>query len=148
ARQGNAMHWDVDALLTSVLGHEEERWQAQNVTVPEKNLLALATMVAGLELTIFEAHPHPGILPEPEQFSPQRYRSLSGREATRNLAALEPDILGELFVLERVRPASALDTKRAKVLRELSWRLKPQSMAGFLERTARDFPRHACLPLL
>jgi hypothetical protein len=34
------------------------------------------------------------------------------------------------------------------VLRGLSWRLKPQSMAAFLERTARDFPHHGGLPLL
>jgi hypothetical protein len=148
ARGGSTTQWDADALLKSVLHHEEQRWKAQNVTVPEKNLLALSTMVAGLELNVLQSHSQPDILPKPAQFSPERYRSLSGREATTNLAPLEPDILGELFVLERVRPTSSIDRERARVLRELSWHLKPPSMAAFLERTARDFPSHAALPLL
>jgi len=97
-------------------------------------------MVAGVELKILQSHPQPDILPKPVQFSPERYRIMSGREATSNLAPLEPDMLGELFVLERVRPASVIDEQRGSVLRNLSWNLKPQPMAAFLERTARDFP--------
>ena len=133
-------------LIKEVLGREEERfWVPAGITENDKKLLALATMCGGIKLTdLNDLSQGKDLLAD---FDAGRYRILSGRDATERLAPLEPDILGELFTLNRLDPTSVLD-KRLESMRDLAWRLDPFGMAVFLDRTAQDFPRHeAFLPL-
>ena len=141
--------WDRTALIKDVLQREDEKyWQPARVTEKDKNLLALATMTGGMELDRLPTIETGDLLPNTRELSPDRYRVLSGQPATDELAPLEPDILGELFVLEHLKPAHRLDQSRAETLRRAAWECSPLGMFQFLSRAAMDFPDHEVLRLL
>ncbi|MEM8595786.1 MAG: tetratricopeptide repeat protein [Pseudomonadota bacterium] len=56
----------------------------------------------------------------------------------RFVAALEPDILGEWFVLSALAKGADLE-----FLHNEAWRLAPKAMAQFLVRLAQDFKEHS-----
>ena len=128
-------------LIGDVLDREEERfWKPAGITNADKDLLALATLCGGIGLTDLNALPQDrGLL---DGHDAKRYRVMSGRDASERLAPLEPDILGEWFVLHHLQPGNVLD-KRLEDMRNLAWRMAPYGMALFLDRALRDFPRHA-----
>jgi hypothetical protein len=82
------------------------------------------------------------LVPTEEEFNPERYRILSAQPAFTDLRPLEPNLLGELFVLEWVKPKHEADTSRLDVLRKLAWSKDAIGMSSFLRRTAADFPAH------
>ncbi|HEC14388.1 MAG TPA: hypothetical protein ENI72_01390 [Rhodospirillales bacterium] len=130
-----------EGLIGDVMVREEKRfWEPAGVTDADKDLLALATLCGGLELRDLKALPEgPGLL---KNYDAERFRTMSGRDAFERLAALEPDILGEWFVLDRLKPKNVLD-ERLESMRTLAWRMAPLAMAVFLDRAAQNFPRHA-----
>jgi hypothetical protein len=133
--------WQADGeLIGGVLVREEERfWKPAGITNADKDLLALATLCGGVGLGDLSALPEgPGLL---EGHDASRYRLMSSRDASERLAPLEPDILGEWFVLHHLQPGD-VPGKRLEGMRELAWRMAPRGMAVFLDRTSRDFPHH------
>jgi len=141
--------WDREALLGDVLEREDARhWQPAGISDGERNLLALATMTGGLDVGALASIKAPDLIPPPSAYDPHRYRVLSGQASEDRLAPYEPDILGELFVLERLRPAHTLDTDRAEAMRALAWSRSALGMATFLSHAAMDFPRHPTLRIL
>ena len=64
------------------------------------------------------------------------------------MAPLEPDLLGELFVLETLKPENVLYTAWAETLRRNAWGVSPIGMAMFLSRAAKDYPTHTTIHLL
>ena len=54
---------------------------------------------------------------------------------TRHVRGLEPDVLGEWFVLTALRSGEEF-----KLLHETAWRTSPKEMARFLRRLAQDYP--------
>ena len=138
--------WNRHILVKNVLGREEANWwKAARVTEEDKNLLALATLCGGLERG--DAHP-PVIAERLASFSPQRYRAMTGENVAARLAPLQPDIVGELFVLERLSPGKAPDSI-IDAFRDAAW--KENQGAGipdFLYRAARDFAPHPALQRL
>ncbi|MDP7215722.1 MAG: hypothetical protein QF583_07375, partial [Rhodospirillales bacterium] len=129
-----------EELIGDVLDREEERfWKPAGITNADKNLLALATLCGGVGLTDLNDLPEGrGLL---GGHNASRYRVMSGRDASERLAPLEPDILGEWFVLHHLQPGDVLD-ERLEDMRNLAWRMAPYGMAVFLDRASRDFPRH------
>jgi tetratricopeptide (TPR) repeat protein len=144
--------WDRLQLLQHVLDREATLfWQPAGVTEADRNLLALATIAGGLPLATLEALPggaNTDSLPNPKNYLPDRYEVMSGQPATERLAPLEPDIIGEFFTLEHVKPRHALDRERASLLRHWAWRLRPEGAISFLSRAALDFRDHPSLGLL
>jgi pentatricopeptide repeat protein len=145
--------WDADALVDDVLEREKEHWRKAGVTERDKNLLALATMTAGLEtrrITGLDPLLFPRVWGDgsPDSFDPLRYQAMVGTSAERVLAPLLPDILGEMFVLEHLQPRYAGDFRRADALRTTSWDLGSDGMFSFLTRAAMDFPHNETLRLL
>ncbi|MCH7937120.1 MAG: hypothetical protein IH994_08540 [Proteobacteria bacterium] len=141
--------WDRQRLIVDVLDREKKKhWEPAEVTEKDMHLLALATMTAGIDLEHLSGIEAANLIPDESGFSADRYRVISGRPATETLAALEPDILGELFVLEHLKPAHKADTTRAETLRIAAWNRNPFGMGAFLDRAAMDFPDHETLRLL
>lgn len=111
--------WDRARLLEDVLGRERQQMWPANIAPAEVNLLALATMCGGLpvaeaERAAHSSHLPAGFLPEfdPDAagggFSPSRYVTMVGRALENDasgasvLPPLEPDIVGEFFVLRHL----------------------------------------------
>jgi hypothetical protein len=141
--------WDKSALIRDVLEREDRKfWQPSDVTEKDKNLLALATMVGGLEVRSIISIDASGFLPDGADYSAERYAVLSGRDAQHNLAPLEPDILGELFVLEWLKPEHDRDENRAKIISQVAWKHSLLGMFNFLSRAVIDFASHRTLHYL
>jgi hypothetical protein len=139
-------HWNRQVLVEQVLEREEANWwEPAGVSDQDKNLLALATLSGGLNRG--DRHP-PAIAERLASFSPQRYRTMIGEDAAERLAPLQPDIVGELFVLERLSPANAADAL-VDAFRDAAWNEKQGTgIADFLYRAASDFAPHEALPRL
>ncbi len=145
--------WDRLQLLQHVLDREATLfWEPAGVTEADRNLLALATIAGGLSLATLAAladeTENAGFFPNPKSYQPDHYAVMIGQPATERLPALEPDIIGEFFTLEHVKPRHALDQERAGLLRHLAWRHRPEGAMSFLSRAALDFRDHPSLSLL
>jgi putative lipoic acid-binding regulatory protein len=153
ARDGDPRKWDRDALLKDVLGREMGRWRTAGATDEDMTLLAFATMTGGLSVsdTGRAVEDAKGLLPGLDKRVAQVHSFMTGGPADE-LKPLEPDILGEAFVLDWLSPESELvalaASERADGLRKLAWRFSPSGMFGFLSRTAGDFPEHFLLAAL
>jgi len=103
--------WRAQDLTEYVLRRERSRWSA---IIPDEvlrwkfeNLLALVTLARGLDVKNWEVFDDPSIrelVPTRAEYGDgERYAAMAGRAVTPgDLAPLEPDLLGELFVLERL----------------------------------------------
>ena len=143
--------WGRTDLLDRILEREETRfWKPAGVTTKDRNLVAYATMVGGLPREALGKTAHAGLFPVPDsqgpdRFDPARYRVVTGRAPKSVLAPLEPDIVGEYFVLQHLSPNEYETNALAVRLRGLAWQDHPFEFAQFLDRAARDFVSHLCL---
>lgn len=147
------------AILKDVLQREEERfwqpaWQQAEVMKEDqerdKDVLALTTMAGEIDLGA-ENVPLPTALEDmlnAESFSFERYGLMSAGSTDRLLKPLVPDILGEAFVLEHLKPANPRQTRRCDRLRDIAWSLNRENMESFLSRVDEDFPDHPTLKCL
>lgn len=136
--------WDREALLRDVLRREEQRyWEPAEVTEKDKNLLALATMTGGLPVAVALGVDAGNLLPDAQSFDPTRHEAMTGRPAEQTLAPLEPDILGEFFVLTHLRPRHSADG-RLDLLREIAWHIDV-AMGDFIARLAQDYANDQAL---
>jgi hypothetical protein len=143
--------WDQTRLVEDVLEREAlTRWNRAGITAQERNFLALATMAGGFPIATLAsvAPPDPTWFPTADTYDPDHARAMIGTDARLRLPPLEPDVLGELFVLQQVAPAHSADVARAEALRRAAYQYSPSAMSAFLTRSAMDFPRHVALPLL
>ena len=129
-----------ESLMTHVLERERDRFwrpaaQAASVTLPKaERLLAFATMVNGLSLTQVLA-PLEGW--DTDTYAPV-FRSMAGYSSQSDqIAPLEPDLLGECFVLQQFAQMS--EQKVADLL-ALAWNQWPQQSFKFFDRFVQDFP--------
>jgi hypothetical protein len=136
---------DLQGLLRDVLKREQDvYWTPGDVTPADRELLALATLSGGINYH----QPLPAALQDKLRLlSPQRYRFMSGKQVDGRLVPLEPDIIGELFLLDHVRDFQHLDLN-AQQMRSLAWAISPIGTGGFLERAVQDFPDHPSLSIL
>ncbi|HEX8877558.1 MAG TPA: hypothetical protein VF777_12480 [Phycisphaerales bacterium] len=154
--------WNEEDLAAYVLGHEEIQWAKAATTAgvgpdaleKHKNLLALATLAAGVDCggdydALLEKMKPAGfnpLLPPPGCFAANwglmdRLASLSNRPHGAELVPLEPDYLGELFVLHRVQHTFTNPTAPAKLLRA-AIAADAVGVAAVLLRMYQNFPRH------
>ena len=109
-------------------------------------------------LTISSQTHFPGIeLPSFEEFRPQIYRAMTGAlpvpsaDGSLALMTLQPDILGEFFVLEHLKPFHEATNEPAEKFRYAAWNMSVDRaffFAAFLNRAKGDFLDHPALPLL
>lgn len=111
------------------------------------NLMCLSTLCFGISLEKIVALDDVEIknlgLPVLEElsdysFEAARMQRMSGYDEDNEIISpLEPDLLGELFALERL---SVLRGKRPQAMIDTAWRLDPKAMGRFMIRAARDYP--------
>lgn len=147
--------WDKTALLRDVLQREiEQFWKPDGVTERDQNLLCFATLQGGmfvrdLEIPVFSLADLPTIdSTDPSRFNAGRYQTMTGMSSTEFLSPLKPDVLGEFFVLERLKPRDTADQLRGFTAMAMAWMIRPLGMFDFVSRTLQDFPTHPSLKLL
>jgi len=146
--------WDKTRLLEEWLKREEEKvWKPANVTPVDKHLLALATMVGGFPKEKLKERHDKVQLPELDRFSEnhfdkKRFESITGQEINDTIPPLEPDIIGEFFVLSYLDPENYGDKEIVNNMRLLAWEISPYNFGFFLFRAVNDFHNHPVLPLL
>jgi len=105
-----------------------------------ENLLVVATIALDLSRQKFEAEcPEASrkYLPDWESFDADRYRRMAGGDPLTTFRRLEPDILGEFFVLDRLKRLTTVDERQALINAGLS--LGGTKAAQFVIRCAKDF---------
>lgn len=148
----------VDSTLLRVILKKEA--SRRRVLIPEENglrkmenLITLATLVGGVLpksggfafLTDTEVA---ALLPETELLNLAVFRELvAATSGDSLLPGLQPDILGERFVLDRLAPRSGVDGNTKRLLAAV-WILQPEDLCEFIVRTATDFPGDTGLDLL
>lgn len=144
-------------LLRQVLRREAAR-RREAVADDERlrkleNLMVLATLSGGLlprsDGFRFLAHTDiASLIPDPDLVDEQLYLELAAASGIeRSLPGLQPDVLGERLVLDRVvsGPASANSFRRLLVT---AWSLQADDVCDFIIRAASDFPEDAALDTL
>ncbi|MBF0434402.1 MAG: hypothetical protein HQL77_03405 [Magnetococcales bacterium] len=155
---GRTLSWQKQDLIKNVLQRERERWQESGVQMDtDLPLLILATLCAGIETNrdyfpekvnemIQRAY---GIASPPLA---ERFLNLTGHADTDTqyrLFPMEPDLLGELLVLEELQLSGPLRfdpnrEKRSDIL-NAAWQYDPVAVFASLSRIAQDYPDHAGL---
>jgi len=167
-------HWDTTQLVRWVLDREHQRWKQQQIDEKHANLVALLTIAGALSVEELQklCQQHPHLLPDIDrEFNEAHYHELTAytpRRADERLDGMLPDLLGELFILERLNNGYALDSgyQRAKrdtqqvlqiawsVVRKVEDTEQPERSlitsytGGFVIRCAADFPDHTALETL
>ncbi|MBA4269524.1 MAG: hypothetical protein C0447_08930 [Methylobacterium sp.] len=147
---------DREAVLSRLVAREREQFWTESAP-PDRlleksrlelheNALLLATFCLGLDRAQLEdgwPADVANVLPSTEpgdangHFDTDRYRRMAGGEPSLNLAGLEPDLLGEFFVLQKL--ASKPIAERQKLI-DAAYRLGGDDAARFVIRAAIDFP--------
>jgi tetratricopeptide (TPR) repeat protein len=141
ADRNDIRKWDMTALLEGVLRKEQQRWRVQcaddDIRKAHEHFMVLATMTLGVSKT--ERYWQESTLSDvlPKRVVQTIYRTLAGHDNDKFFVPLEPDILGEFFVLD-----SLGDEQLRGEFLELAWRKDPSSLGFFLGRMASDFPNH------
>lgn len=118
-----------------------------------ENLATLATLVGGLlpmsnSFTFLQGTEIASLLPDLAVVDPEDYRELvAGGSDESVFAALQPDILGERFVLDQLA-VTARFAESAKRLVRAAWAFQPDDFCDFVVRAASDFPGDAGLVTL
>ncbi|MEW7009926.1 hypothetical protein [Lentilitoribacter sp. EG35] len=141
SRGENPRGWDRRELVDNVLDHEQVNyWQPAEVTDAELSLVAVATMTAGYPIEWLSrpaSHFCSDYLPKAEeQGFQQRLSAIYGYEVVEAVPPLEPDILGEVFVLEEWSKATP---NMKKFFVRIGAELAPW-FADFFSRMTEDFP--------
>lgn len=153
--EGEAFESAVDSELLRLVLKKEAGRRREAITDTDKlrrveNLIALSTLVGGLLpksggfsfLTDTEAAP---LLPNPALIDPQAYCDLVAAPCSETLLpGLQPDILGERFLLDRLGRAD----ESSKTLIAAAWTLQPDDFCDFVVRAASDFPGDGALDAL
>lgn len=172
--------WSGDELLDYVLRRELTHWEklacpATHHKMAERHLNALVvgTVMGGLKLPVEDDAAAPlvevraaKLLPDNADgdrflleclaaFAWPTQAVKDAPNATPDMPPLQPDLLGERFVLDRLHGALVLNdgdgptvAKRTAQLVSACWRAKPRETADFAVRATRDFPHHPATDFL
>jgi tetratricopeptide (TPR) repeat protein len=141
----------VDSTLLRLVLKKEAGRRREAISDEERlrkmeNLVTLATLVCGLlprsgGFAFLANTDVASLLPEPVLVDPPAaYRDfVAATSGETMLAGLQPDMLGERFVLDRFAEGGGVG-ESAKRLLGAAWALQPDDLCDFVVRTASDFP--------
>jgi hypothetical protein len=134
-------------IVRSILQREMHRW----TLIPDGearervlNLLALTTMLGGFspsgtlgtELWTSAAS---GLLPNPYFLNDQLFAEVAGGALGESgLPSLQPDFVGEAFVLDRLKGTAGMQRSTRELL-GAGWKLDPEAVSQFVRRAVADF---------
>lgn len=143
----NTEEWTRNDLLTATLIRERKKWWSiafegevpslEEDTLPSR-LAVLATMTKTFNC---KAAHEDDLIPKVKSKVRRQALTLTGGDTSEGLAgvshiisALEPDLLGEWFVI------SSLDEGLpAEELTQIAWEHSPENMSSFMQRVSQDF---------
>ena len=148
----------VDSTLLRLVLKKEAGRRREAISDDERlrkmeNLIALATLVGGLlprsgGFAFLANTDVTSLLPDPDLVDPLVYRDLVAATSGETIfAGLQPDILGERFLLDRLAGGAGVN-ECAKKLLAAAWTVQPDDLCDFVVRTASDFPNDAGLDAL
>jgi hypothetical protein len=142
-----SLQLDAQALLSLHLKRERENiWMPASASDRDQHLVAYATIVGGIDLKrMYEISLAGSYFPKLGLYRPERIEAMTGHDATERVAPLEPDLFGEYFVLEHIRPTWVLDTKRAENFAAAAWDYDPVPTCLFVCKALHDFRKHPSL---
>jgi tetratricopeptide (TPR) repeat protein len=153
-RNVDIRQWDAEGLLKAILEREKrERWAAvfrdERSLEEHVHVLALATMTRGIVKERYKTTKERSAIGDllPDRIKGRAYEEMAGIHHEKLWMPLEPDILGEYFVLEHLR-RDGEHGDRAGDFREAGWVEDAGFMASFVGRAVHDFPGHAVVPML
>ncbi len=153
--------WSHIDLTSTVLRKEASRWQSVGARHEDINLLAFATITGSVRFQDLESDALKLLVVNgklPPTWNDQTMEALAalGEEWDPNsprITAIQPDFLGEYFVLQRLSGQLRLDPNRAPLpvqiaadtrdLLHAAWLLAPDSALGFHLRCFTDHPHLA-----
>ena len=140
--------WDEERLVRDVLEREINlRWMPAGLKSSDLKVLVLSTMVSGLPASFISNNSFPDVLPAAENVDFKLYRTATGGTPNELIEPLEPDIVGEFFVLEQLGPESEFHQQAAGLIKA-AWSASPEDMGSFISRADTDFPNHPSNSLL
>lgn len=148
----------VDSTLLRLVLKKEAGRRREMISDDERlrkmeNLVTLATLVGGLlprsgGFAFLANTDVASLLPDPDLVDPLVYHDLVAATSGETMfAGLQPDILGERFLLDRLT-AGGVVGESAKRLLLAAWLLQPDDLSDFVVRTASDFPTDVGLDAL
>ena len=153
---GNIRQWNKGQLTKYVLSREKKQWG--HVDARYANLLALATMTVGIKLgskMLIDKTVQQLIPAVDNDLNSELYSNMLGEKITEKLSPLEPDILGECFVLEHFKAICGSDGVKkiraervVETLLKAAWKYEAEETARFLRRAAEDFQKDEVLSRL
>jgi len=140
-------HLDSERLLADVIQRWRSRfWRPAYLQAglgrgnAEETLLALATMCGGIPVVEgrLPAATTAKLFPEWDPYQhPQVLEAMTGKSARDEVPTLEPDLVGEHFVVGHLAQHS--DSERACLV-NLAWSINAHGMAAFVDRVVQDLP--------
>ena len=148
----------VDSTLLRLVLKKEDGLRREAISDADRlrkmeNLITLATLLGGLlprsgGFAFLANTDVASLLPDPTLVDPRVYRDLVAATAGETmLAGLQPDILGERFLLDRLAAVSGVDGN-IKRLVLAAWSLQPDDFCDFVVRTAISLSHLHWRPLL
>ncbi|MER7039749.1 tetratricopeptide repeat protein [Streptomyces microflavus] len=104
-----------------------------------QNVVTLATALGGLSVDAYARLLRD--VPQPVGLLPGMYEDFGPASLDDLLDGLRPDILGELYVLDRLA-ATGVERAATVDLLQLAWQADEQAYLAFVERTAGDHREH------
>ncbi len=147
-RHGSDRRWDRTTLMDDVLRREYERWDALGADNSHHALLALATLCRTLKLEdVFNINNLVGIFPPLHTIDEALLADMAGKSPSDHISPLEPDLLGELFVLNTIERGFPNSRIRRKFL-DLAWSLRAVEIGHTTALILSDFGEHPAIPHL
>ncbi|WP_148289340.1 hypothetical protein [Fibrella aestuarina] len=151
AADGDIRHWNVEQLLTNLLKRYEDKfWKKhpsyQHNGQAHKNLLMLATLARGIPAEKIDDLYATAIAGLPEQIDSDLYERMATvvRDAVNSpveYAGLQPDLVGEYFVLKQLTELLRQPNGRQKAesLLQAAWSVKASDVWWMCWMAVEDF---------
>jgi hypothetical protein len=133
-------------LLSRLDAQAAERTADSGIAQRIRNLRTLTTAQGGMTLTGY-LHIVSSDLP-PSGLLPGAFDDFRGLSLDELLDGVRPDILGELYVLDRLADTATAERAAAEHLLRLAWQASPDAYHAFVERSAGDHKDHGSLVAL
>ena len=146
---------DKDVLQT-VVNREVARWRRVFANDEHwrrmQHLLTLATMVGGIRprsggFEFLSGTGVSGLLPDLSVLEPEEYEAIAGARADTTLPGLQPDIVGERFVLDCLA-VNGIAGQPARRLLHVAATVQPDDLCAFIIRAVQDFPDDGAVDVL
>jgi hypothetical protein len=134
--------WDTDALEEHVLLREMQLWSQAGARKVDHDLVALATLAGGIDAANAAAREEVRAILGDDEFSAKTLALITGRDAVTRIWPLEPDLLGELYLLEYAKRAAGFEDWRLKRLVRAACRIDRDGVINACAGAMVDYAEH------